>query len=160
MKFSFIQTSTSSFIPVHSFKPVTVRTWHHLHVMNSLIQSVQWSHKTSHNLWRNRIHIFDNNQRRSKVERYSVWFSLVLCLINHYRLFNSKLYIYHHHPSSPPAGLQGYILCPHIVAVRKFELVVLLLHGHMWGSIGVHHLWTRPCFSSSVPRVWFVYIYI
>ena len=26
--------------------------------------------------------------------------------------------------SSPPAGLQGYILCPHIVAVCKFELVV------------------------------------
>ena len=52
--------------------------------------------------------------------------------------------------SSPPAGLQGYILCPHIVAVCKFELVVLLLHGHMWGSIGVHHLWARPCFSSSV----------
>ena len=43
--------------------------------------------------------------------------------------------------SSPPAGLQGYILCPHIVAVCKFELVVLLLHGHMWVSIGVHHLW-------------------
>ena len=58
--------------------------------------------------------------------------------------------------SSPPAGLQGYILCPHIVAVCKFELVVLLLHGHMRGSIGVHHLWARPCFSSSVPRVWFV----
>ena len=38
---------------------------------------------------------------------------------------------------SPLAGLQCYILCPHIVAVYKFELVVLLLHGHMWGSIGV-----------------------
>ena len=36
--------------------------------------------------------------------------------------------------SSPPAGLQGYILCPHIVAVCKFVLVVLLLHIHMWGS--------------------------
>ena len=34
--------------------------------------------------------------------------------------------------SSPPAGLQGYILCPHIVAVCKFVLVVLLLHIHMW----------------------------
>ena len=58
--------------------------------------------------------------------------------------------------SSPPAGLQGYILCPHIAAVCKFVLVVLLLHIHMWGSIGVHRLWARPCFSSSVPRVWFV----
>ena len=33
--------------------------------------------------------------------------------------------------SSPPAGLQSYILCPHIVAVCKFVLVVLLLHIHM-----------------------------
>ena len=46
--------------------------------------------------------------------------------------------------SSPLAGLQDYILCPHIAAVCKFELVVLLLLGHMWGSIGVHHLWARP----------------
>ena len=35
--------------------------------------------------------------------------------------------------SSPLAGLQGYILCPHIVAVCKFVLVVLLLYIHMWG---------------------------
>ena len=66
--------------------------------------------------------------------------------------------------SSPPAGLQGYILCPHIVAVCKFELVVLLLHGHMWGSIGVHHLWARPCFSSSEIKTTHththIYIYI
>ena len=60
--------------------------------------------------------------------------------------------------SSPPAGLQGYILCPHIVAVCKFVLVVLLLHIHMWGSTGVHRLWARPCFSSSVLRVWFVWL--
>ena len=35
-----------------------------------------------------------------------------------------------------------------------FVLVVLLLHGHVWGSIRVHLLWVRPCFSSSV-----LYIY-
>ena len=51
---------------------------------------------------------------------------------------------------SPPAGLQSYIPYPHIAAVCMFELVVLLLLGHMRGSIGVHHLWARPCFSSSV----------
>ena len=56
--------------------------------------------------------------------------------------------------SSPSAGLQGYILCLHIAAVCRFELVVLLLLGHMWGSIGVHHLRARPCLSSSVLRVW------
>ena len=37
-----------------------------------------------------------------------------------------------------------------------FVLVVLLLHGHVWGSIRVHHLWVCPCFSSSVLYVWFV----
>ena len=41
---------------------------------------------------------------------------------------------------------------PHITA----EYMFLLLPGHMWGSIGVHHLWARPCFSSSVLHVWFV----
>ena len=58
--------------------------------------------------------------------------------------------------SSPLAGLQGYILYPHIAAVCMFELVILLLLGHMWGSTGVHHLWVRLCFSSSVLRVRFV----
>ena len=46
--------------------------------------------------------------------------------------------------SSPPAGLQGYIPCPHIAAVCKFVLVVPLLHIHVWGSTGVHRLWARP----------------
>ena len=58
--------------------------------------------------------------------------------------------------SSPLAGLQGYILYSHIAAVCMFELVVLLLLGHMWESIGVHHLCARPCFSSSVLHVRFV----
>ena len=42
--------------------------------------------------------------------------------------------------SSPQAGLQGYIPYPDIAAGCMIELVVLLLPGHMWGSIGVHHL--------------------
>ena len=58
--------------------------------------------------------------------------------------------------SSPMAGLQGYIPYPHIAAVCMFELVVLLLIGHIRGSTGVHHLRARPCFSSSVRYVWFV----
>ena len=35
---------------------------------------------------------------------------------------------------------KDYILYPHIAAECMCELVVLLLPGHMWGSIGVHHL--------------------
>ena len=45
---------------------------------------------------------------------------------------------------SPLAGLQGYIPYPHIATVCIFRLVVLLLLGHTWGSIGVHYLWARP----------------
>ena len=61
-----------------------------------------------------------------------------------------------HYRSSPLAGLQGHIPYPHIAAVCMFEPVVLLLPSHMWGSIGVYHLWARPYFSSSVLHVWFV----
>ena len=45
-----------------------------------------------------------------------------------------------HNRSSPQAGLLDNILYPHIVAECMFVLVVLLLHGHVWGSIRVHHL--------------------
>ena len=58
--------------------------------------------------------------------------------------------------SSPLAGLQGHIPYPHIAAGCMFVLVILLLPGHMWGSIGVHLLLARPCFSSSDLHVWFV----
>ena len=54
------------------------------------------------------------------------------------------------------AGLQGYIPYPHRAAACMFELVVLLLLSHMWGSAGVHHLWAIPCYSNSVLHVWFV----
>ena len=57
---------------------------------------------------------------------------------------------------SPLAGLQGYIPYPHIAAECMFVLVVLLLPGYMWGSIGVHHLWVRPCFFSSVLHQTFI----
>ena len=43
---------------------------------------------------------------------------------------------------------QGYIQYPHGAAVYRFELVALLLLGHVRGSIGEHHIWARPCFSS------------
>ena len=48
--------------------------------------------------------------------------------------------------SSPLGGLQGHILYLHRAAVCMFELVILLLLGHMWGSIGVYHkLGHWPC---------------
>ena len=52
--------------------------------------------------------------------------------------------------SGRSSGLQGYIPYLHIAAECMFVLVALFLPGHMWGSIGVHHLWARPCFSRSI----------
>ena len=58
------------------------------------------------------------------------------------------------HRSSLLVGPQGYIPYLHRAAVNRFELLVLLLLGHMRGSTGEHHLWARPCFSSYVLHVW------
>ena len=54
------------------------------------------------------------------------------------------------------AGLQGNIPYRHRAAVCRFELVVLPLLVHVKGSTGVHLLWARPYFSSSVLHVWFI----
>ena len=58
--------------------------------------------------------------------------------------------------SSLMAGPLGYIPYPHRAAVCRFELVVLLFLDHVSETIGEHHLWAPPCFSSSVLHVWFV----
>ena len=84
---------------------------------------------------------------------YFTLFIIMSCRQHGYPRPSLATSLYH---SSPPAGLQGYILYLHIAAVCKFKLVVLFLLGHMCGSIGVQHLRARPCFSSSVLRVWFV----
>ena len=52
-----------------------------------------------------------------------------------------------------PAGPQGYFLYRRRAAVCRFKLVVLPLHVYVKGSTGVHHLWARPYFSSSVPHI-------
>ena len=111
------------------------------------------------------IHIYDMSNANRK--------SWMKTSIPNFGQSSLKEYSYHHlvvplariswpsiatspYRSSPLADLQGYILYPHIAAECIFWLVVQLLLGHMWGSIGVHHLWARPCFSSSVLRIWFV----
>ena len=54
------------------------------------------------------------------------------------------------------AGPQGYTPYPHRATVCRFKLVILLSLGYVKGSIGVHHLWACPYFSSSVLHVWFI----
>ena len=73
---------------------------------------------------------------------YSFSFKDILIFIEVLLVLN-KIYIYiatFPYRSSPQAGLWDNILYPHIVAECMFVLVVLLLHGHVWGSIRVHHL--------------------
>ena len=85
-----------------------------------------------------------------------------------------QTYIHHHHHVVPPARIS-------LTLYRHFSLSFIAfgrssgLHpvssqsccmyaragrpAFAWpyaGSIGVHHWWFRPCFSSSVLRVWFV----
>ena len=61
--------------------------------------------------------------------------------------------------STPPcrtsllAGLHGYILYLHKAAICRFELIAQPLLGHVKGSTRVHHLWSRPYFSSSFLHV-------
>ena len=58
--------------------------------------------------------------------------------------------------SSLLAGPLAYIPYLHRAAVCRFEPVSLPLLGRVRGSIGEHHLWAHPCFSSCVLHVWFV----
>ena len=58
--------------------------------------------------------------------------------------------------SSLPAGPQSNTPYPHRASVCRFELVTRILLGHVKGSMGEHHLWARPYFSSTVLHVWFV----
>ena len=50
----------------------------------------------------------------------------------------------------------SYTPYPHRAAVCRFELIILLSLGHEKGSTGVHFLWARPYFFSSVLHIWFV----
>ena len=96
----------------------------------------------------------------------------------HTNIYIIYIYIYiyfsfpHHHHVVPPARisltLSRHFSLSFIASGRSSRLHPASSHSccmsvragrpafawHMWGSIGVHHLWARPCFSSSVPRVW------
>ena len=90
---------------------------------------------------------------RSTLFTYAVFIIIMSCHQHGYPWPSLATPPYH---SSLLAGLQGYIPYSHVAALCMFELVVLLFLGHMRGSIGVHHWWVHPCFSSSVLHVWFV----
>ena len=65
--------------------------------------------------------------------------------------------------SSPPAGLQSYIMYPHIAVVCMFKLVVLLLLSHMWGvhrstSLMSSSLLLQQCPACLVCLTWRVFM--
>ena len=121
--------------------------------INSIIRPTSWKKSTFTNILKNKVYSFFINT----IVRLALKFwHLIMIMI--------MLCCQHGYPwpsfATPPyrslllAGFQGYILYPHRAAICMFELAVLLLFGHMRGFIGVHHLWTCPCSSSSVPHVW------
>ena len=75
--------------------------------------------------------------------------SVIIILSSHQHRYPRPFLATPPYCSSLLAGPQGYILYPPRAAVCRFELVPLLLLGHVKGSIGEHHLWACPCFSSS-----------
>ena len=63
--------------------------------------------------------------------------------------------------SSPLAGLQGYILCPHIFAVCKFELVVLLAYIILIKSVHIYiYIYIYMDLNQFVCVCIYIYIYI
>ena len=76
--------------------------------------------------------------------KYIIIITIMSCRQNRYRWTSLATSPYR---SSPLEDLQGCIPYPHTTAVCMFKLAVLLLLGHMWGSIGVHHLWASPAVS-------------
>ena len=87
---------------------------------------------------------------------YSLDISLIIIIISRHQHRNTWP-----SPATPPyrpllpTWPQCYILYRHRAAVCRFELVVLPLLVHLRESTRVHHLWSRPYFSSSVLHVWF-----
>ena len=79
----------------------------------------------------------------------TIYILIIIILRHQYGYPWHSLAIPSYHPSLP-VGLQGYILYQHRAAVRSFKLVILPLLVHVKGSTGVHHLWARPYFLSSV----------
>ena len=90
-------------------------------------------------------------------------------LITPWEFFTSALahHHHHHHHHVVPLARISLTLSRHfspsfIASGRSSGLHPVSSHsccillGHIWGSIGLHHLWARPCFSSSVLHVWFV----
>ena len=100
----------------------------------ALPPSLEW------HVWWGRRSIYNTHRQITLIR----WSSLTLSVkINPYR-------------QPLPAGLQGYILCPHGAYVYKS-----LLFGQHWlvhvpKFLGERCFWVRPCFSSSVSLVLFI----
>ena len=98
------------------------------------------------------------------------WLQELLFNTNHHHhyvvpLARISLTLSHHSPycSLPLAGLQGYNPYTHIAAECMFVLVVLLLPGHMRGSIGSTSLMSsslllQQCSACLVRLTWIVFM--
>ena len=122
-------------------------------MLRAILNKSWRQHPTRHQLYGHRPPITKTIQGRRTRHAGHCWRSIMSCRLHGYPWPFLAIPPY---CSSLLAGPQYYIPYPHRATICRFELVVLLLLGHVKGSIAVYLLWARPCFSSSVLHVWFV----
>ena len=145
----------SSFFEKYLFYKKIVQMWQKAKMERGLVITILIFNLTRHIQWL--IHISKlKKSTHSTIPQWKIIIIIIIVLSCHQ----------HGYPwvsiATPPyrfllsAGPQSYIPNRHRADVCRFELDVLPLLVHVRGSTGVHHLWARPYFSSSVLRVWFV----
>ena len=115
------------------------------------------------------LNLWKNSEKKNNVQRS--FFSL-MCRMT---LTLTHTHTYHHYHHVVPLARISLTLSRHFslsfIASCRFSGLHPISSHSCWmyvragrpafarlyaGSIGVHHLWARPCFSSSVLHVWFV----
>ena len=136
-------------------------------VTSTCVLFYRWYNLNANNI-RKMVHMFQSFQC---LEFYSI-FQLKMLIL---KLLDNHHHHHHHHHHVVPLARISLVLSRHfslsfIASGRSSGLYPVSSHscwmyvwagrpafpGQMWGSIGVHHLWARPCFSSSVLHVWIV----
>ena len=139
--------------PFIAIIPRFTLTWsgspYHKHTMCIFTEPLSWTEFGTRSIFEQ----FDKFEFSFTLPRLVAF---IIILLSHQRGYPWPSLATSPYRSSHLAGLHGCTPYPHRAAVCRFELVTLLLLGHVKGSIGVHHLWAHPYFFSSVLHVWFV----
>ena len=143
----YLRKCTCARAHTHTHTPVT-KTHALTQIIHTSLYSKTHPHTHKHTKY---IHTHTHTHTHTHIYIYN----LIILSCHQYRYSWPSLATPPNH-SSLPVGPQAYTPYPHRTAVCRFELVALLVFGHVNGSIGIHQLGARPYFSNSVLHVWFV----